>query len=367
MTLRRWNILLWSIAIGLGALSFYLKPDQTVPDCIKWGPADLTISACTALIESPELDETDMPILLAKRAWAARRLGDFETAMRDIDHALALQPDVPFLWVNHAFINDAQGAWAVADEDFERALALAPENLSTIMDRAVILTGRDDYSQALRAYQQALEIAPNRKRAMQGVIRSYLYLEQYDNALEQLTQAVQRWPEDEVFLSKRGELHLLYFKDFNSALADYVALERLNPAHSTNRLMLGITHLKLGQIGIGKSYIEQFVVAQVATPLKGVNMFERAVYLVGIASNLVGDPHLLLQGIAYASAEQPALARAAFAGYLESGGGKAEGIMRKIFIANDICATPNCEWREGAGFEDALTRYIDDLARRFRL
>ncbi len=366
MTLRRLNLYLWAIAIGLGGLAYFVKPDQTIDNCINWGPAALTISACTTLIESPEVNTKDLPVLWANRAWASRRMGDFELALRDIDRALALQPDMPFLWVNRAFINDAQGDQAASDEDFKRALALAPEDLSTIMDRAVILTGRDEYLGALRAYQQALAIAPDRKRAMQGIIRSYLNLEQYDRALEQLSQAVQHWPEDEGFRSKRGELHLFYSEDFNAALADYEAVERLNPAHPINELMLGITHLKLGHIGIGKSYIERFVMSQVATPPKGTNIFERAVYHVGVASNLVGDPHLLMQGIAYASAEQPALARAAFAGFLESGGGNAEGIMRKIFIVNSICEPP-CDWQEGADFEAALTRYIDYMARRFTL
>ncbi|NOR62931.1 MAG: hypothetical protein GQ535_10615 [Rhodobacteraceae bacterium] len=89
------------------AYSFYIGPDPAVSACVNGGRAAETVSACTELIESPDLRAENLPILLSKRAWAARRVGDFNTAMSDIDRALALQPEAPLLWVNRAFINDA--------------------------------------------------------------------------------------------------------------------------------------------------------------------------------------------------------------------------------------------------------------------
>ncbi|HIP22185.1 MAG TPA: tetratricopeptide repeat protein, partial [Rhodobacteraceae bacterium] len=267
MNLRRLSVYLSTVAVVIAGCAFYISPDPTVSTCINWNKAAETLSACTTLIESPDLGAEELPVLLSKRAWAARRLGDFDTAMSDIDRALALQPDAPLLWVNRAFINDAQDKWTAADKDFERALALAPENLFTIMDRAVILTGRGDYTGALRDYEQALEINPNSKRAMMGIIRSLDDLEQHDDVLEWLAKAAVLWPDDAWFPTEMGVTHYVISKDYLSALAAFEAVERIDPDNVANRVLLGATHLKLGNLDIGKTYIEQHA-AQLAQSME---------------------------------------------------------------------------------------------------
>ena len=358
MTIRRLSILLTVIAIGLAGVSIYIKPDTTALTCINPGQSAEIISACTALIEDPDTTAEDLPVFLYKRAWAARRIDDFELAMADINRAVDLRPDSPLIWVNRAFINNAKGAVDAADADFERALALEPGSLFTIMDRAVIYTGRGDYTGALNDYFRALEIDPNSKRAMNGIIRSYENLAQYDSALEWLTKAAEQWPDDARFPTGLGAIHYYISKDYLAALADFETVEKINPDYIANRLMLGATHLKLGHLEIGKTYVEQQAAQLVQSMETEGSLFARALIISANATQLAGNTELFFQGVSYALINQPELSRTAFHRYLESGGRNAVRILRGLLAGHFECTRPDCGGPEDEEYEAALTRYI---------
>jgi len=367
MTLRRLNILLVSIAIALGANAYFSGPDNAFSTCMNWNKAADTLAACTKLIDSPDTKAEDLPVLLSKRAWAARRMGDFEAAMVDIDGALELQPNGPLIWVNRAFVNDAQDNWAAADEDFERALALAPENLFTIMDRATILTRRGDNSGALRDYLRALEIDPNSKRAMNGIIQSYKNLKQYERALEWLNQAMQQWPKDANYAREVGVIQYANLEDYQAALESFEAAAVLDPTYQVNLFFLGATNFKLGRIELGKSYIERHA-EQMAQSLKNDGgLFQHAMMVFADATQIVGNSEFFFRGVSYAMAEQPEFARIEFDSYLESGGSNAMLIMRSLLATYGACNPPDCELSEKENYNQALTQYLEAAGRVFAL
>jgi len=358
MKLRRLNTLLSIVAITLATYVFLSRPDLTVSACMHKGNANEILLACTGLIENPDTSTNDLPMFLAKRARAARKLRDFEMALNDINRALELQPEKRLFWVDRAFIHDAHDDWLAADEDFERALTLAPENLFTIMDRAGILTRRGDYTGALRDFERALEINPNSKRAMSGVIRSYENLEQYDSALAWLTEAAEQWPDDARFPTGLGTIHYYIFKDYLAALADFEAVERIDPDYIANRLLLGAAHLKLGHLDIGKTYVEQQAAQLVQRMETEGSLFRRALMISANATELAGNPEFFFRGVSYAMIEQPALSRTAFHRYLESGGRNAVRIMRGLLAGHFACTRPDCGGPGDEEYEAALTRYI---------
>ncbi len=358
MKLRRLNILLSTVAIALATYAFLSRPDLTVSTCMHRGDVNKILLACTRLIENPDTNTNDLPMFLVKRARAARKLRDFEMALSDINRALELQPEKRLFWVDRAFIHNAHGDWAAADEDFERALALAPENLFTIMDRAGILTRRGDYTGALRGFERALEIDPNSKRAMNGIIRSYESLEQYDNALGWLTKGAEQWPDDARFPTGLGAIHYFISKDYLAALADFEAVERIDPDYIANRLMLGASHLKLGHLEIGKTYVEQQAAQLVQSMETEGSLFRRALIISASLTELAGNPEFFFRGVSYAMIDQPELSRTAFHRYLESGGRNAVRIMRGLLAGHFECTRPDCGGPGDEEYEAALTRYI---------
>ncbi len=329
---------------------------------MNWNKAAETLEACTTLIDSPDVGAKSLPVLLTKRAWAARRLDDFEAAMADINRALELQPDTPLIWVNRAFIHDAQDNWAAADEDFERALLLAPENLSTIMDRAGILTRRGDDSGALRDYKLAFEIDPNSKRAALGIIHTLEKMGDYDAAIERRMAATKQWPEDANILYSLGSLQYST-ENYQAALVSFEAAARLNPEHELNLFFLGATNLRLGNVALGKSYIEQHAAQLAWSMVNEGSLFRRAIGLMSIVIPLAGKSELLFQGVSYAIIDQPELSREAFQRYLDSGGSNAMRIMQGLLANYYECAGAGCD----EGYEAALSRYLDAVGNTFLL
>lgn len=367
MIIRRLSLLLSMIAIGLASVSLYIGPDTTALTCVNRGKPSEIIPACTTLIENPDTKPDDPSVFLYKRAWAAGRVDDFEMALDDVNRALELQPDTPLIWVYRAFINNAKGDFAAADADFEQALALAPENLFTIMDRAGILTKRDDYAGALRDFERALEIDPNSKRAMRGIIRSYENLEQHDNALSWLAKAAEQWPDDARFPSGIGAIHYFISKDYLAALADFKAVERIDPDYAANRLMIGATYLRLGHLDIGKTYVEQQAAQLVQSLETEGSLVRRALMISANATELAGNPELFFRGVSYALIDQPALSRTAFHRYLESGGRNAVRIMRGLLAGHFECTRPDCGGPGDEEYEAALNRYISGTANEILL
>lgn len=235
---------------------------------------------------------------------------------------------------------------------------MAPENTFTIMDRAGIVTRRGDYTGALRDYMRALEIAPDSKRAMKGIIRSLDNLEQRENALEWLARAAKQWPDDAWFPCETGVTHYVISKDYLSALAAFEAVERIDPDHVANRVLLGETHLKLGNLDIEKAYIEQHA-AQLARSMETEgSLFRRAMMVVATVTQLAGNREFFFQGASYALIEQPELSRTAFHRYLKSGGRNAVRIMRGLLTGHFECTRPGCGGPGDEEYEAALTRYI---------
>ena len=366
MTLRRLNIVLTTIAIGLAAYAFYIRPDPDFSTCMGWNKAAETLESCTALMDSPDLKAEDLPVFLTKRAWASRRLGDFEAAMADINRALELQPSTPLIWVYRAFINDAEDNWAAADQDFEQAILLAPENLSTLMDRAKTLTGRGDDNGALRDYMLALEIDPNSQRAMRGIVSSYRSMQQYEMALEWLNKAMQQWPEDASYARVLGEMQYLYSEDYQAALGSFETAAMLDSEHELNLIFMGAANLKLGRIDLGKSYIERHA-EQMARKGKDGSLYWRAIALLANLTQLAGNPEFYFRGTGYAHIGQPELSRVAFQRYLDSGGSHAMRIMQTLLADYYECAGAACEGRSDARYEAALSRYLDATGNAFLL
>ncbi|MCF6272392.1 MAG: tetratricopeptide repeat protein [Rhodobacteraceae bacterium] len=366
MTLRRLSHLLSVIAIALAGVALYIRPDPTVATCLNRGQASEIITACTALIENPDTKADALPVYLYKRAWAARRVHDFEMAMADITRALDLRPDTPLIWVNKAFINNAQGALEAADADFERALALEPKNLFTIMDRAVVYTGRSDYPAALRDYERAMQIDPNSKRAALGIIQTLEKMGEFDTAIERRIAATKQWPEDAKILLGLGSLQY-GTQNYQAALVSFEAAARLDPEHELNLFLLGAANLRLGNISLGKSYIEGHA-AQLAQSMETEgSLYRRATMVIANVTQLAGNFDFFFRGVSYAIVGQPELSRAAFQRYLDSGGSNAMGIMQRLLANYYGCAGAGCEGRDDERYEAALSRYIDATGNTFSL
>jgi tetratricopeptide (TPR) repeat protein len=139
-----------------------------------------------ALEEDPAL-----PGAYYNRGLAERMIGDFDDALWSFNEALKLQPVFGEARFRRGIV------WFYLDE-FDVALADFLEVANSGQDpRAFFWAGfvqalRGEHSDAVRSYSEALRLNPNHTLAYNNRGLSYLHLERYDRALNDLNEVIRR-------------------------------------------------------------------------------------------------------------------------------------------------------------------------------
>jgi tetratricopeptide (TPR) repeat protein len=81
--------------------------------------------------------DPDLVAALCGRAAAAHELGDPDTAIGDLRHAVELAPDDPGVRYNHAFVLRSAGRWDAALAELDVAARLLPDDPDILAERAL--------------------------------------------------------------------------------------------------------------------------------------------------------------------------------------------------------------------------------------
>jgi len=114
------------------------------------------IEGCTALIERGDQSLADLSHVYAMRALAFSLKGRYETAIRDYDVAIRMNPDFAVALNNRAWAYFRWGRGALGLSDVERSLELSPTSPNTLDTRAHIYQTLGRLREALRDYDQAM-------------------------------------------------------------------------------------------------------------------------------------------------------------------------------------------------------------------
>jgi len=114
------------------------------------------IEGCTALIERGDQSLADLSHVYAMRALAYSLKGRYETAIRDYDVAIEMNPDFAVALNNRAWAYFRWGKAAMGLSDVERSLELSPTSPNTLDTRAHIYQTLGRVREALRDYDQAM-------------------------------------------------------------------------------------------------------------------------------------------------------------------------------------------------------------------
>ena len=183
---------------------------------ISYRPIEITVPACTRLIEQGDLDTAELRLALRRRADAfyfgssfksvqAERTALLARALADIDGAIALDPAEappgdPPIWLG--------------------SLGLA---------RADVLLELGRSKQAAEAYTEAMEKVPGAAAyARFGRALAFANLGRFDAALADMTALVESEPEETKWIFLRAEINEKAGRR-EAAIADYEATLRLNP------------------------------------------------------------------------------------------------------------------------------------------
>jgi tetratricopeptide (TPR) repeat protein len=215
---KRWALLFVVMHFaGFGGAATAQTLDQQ-QQCPAADP-DLSVSGCTALIESGHETRQKLAIDFFNRGNAYVAKDQNDRAIEDFDQAVRLNPNYAMAFVGRGLAYSGKGQYDRAIEDFDHAIRLNPNYAMAFNDR-----GHAYFSKGVAACRPA-SLRP-----------CALAIAQYDRAIEDFDQAIRLNPNDAMAAwaySERGSAKSAK-GDFAGAAADLAKgtqlLNLLNPS-----------------------------------------------------------------------------------------------------------------------------------------
>lgn len=237
--------------------------------------------ALTALSEALMLDPS-LHRGWSERGEVRRRLGDSAGALTDFHEAVRRNPDDARCWFQCGELHSGRQEYRQAIDAFTDVLRLEPDNVEAYRQRGLCHAGAGEVDKALADQTKAVDLAPNDPKAYyyranlhrlrsqldrayedytsainhdransRGLAGAYrgrgmlsLHWHQYERAILDLTQALERDPEDTASLRARGMAYLRS-GDWNKALLDADGVIRHHADDSTAYTLRGQAYLGL--------------------------------------------------------------------------------------------------------------------------
>jgi tetratricopeptide (TPR) repeat protein len=238
------------------------------------------IQACTSLLASGDLKESDIAYAYEQRGLAYYSTTQYQLAMKDYDRAMAIEPSALAFYNDRAVLSMELGNYDRAMQDLDQAILQWPEYALAIMNRGVLLDRLQRPKEALVALSRAIELDPTLRDAFRSRVRT-------NEALVALSRAIQFDP------TLRGAFKsriLIYEKhsDWRAVIDDANKLIELTPKDATGYVSRGRAYLELGQY---EPAIADFTKAISTDPsvLYGYRMRGRAYYFLNQFDNARAD------------------------------------------------------------------------------
>ncbi|WP_170433175.1 tetratricopeptide repeat protein [Ruegeria arenilitoris] len=290
---------------------------------------DAAIEACTVLLSHASLDSERMTLLL-ERAWAFKRAGKAKQAIDDIDQAISIQGVGSWeSWVLRAHVNAANGDYTAAESDFAHAQQAAPNNIRVLEQRARLELKQGKLTKVLQSCTEILATDPGNTAARELEISTLLELGEFDLATERLVQLVELVPDHYHAYRTLGLLYFHHKKNRELALSAFSKVSELSPAAELELIFPAMVHLSLGNEVQGTEYIEKFGAHLNSEAQQKSGILSQILLNTRWSSTAAQNQNLIFEGIGYALAGRPDLAKSTFQYYREIGGQKADALLSK--------------------------------------
>ena len=130
---------------------------------------DLSIGACTWLLQSGRIAGENIPIALYNRGVARSETGDYDRAIEDYTAALRIRPDAYKALSNRGGAWYKKGDYDRAIEDYTAVLGIEPDDYQALTNRGVAWGRKGDYDRAISDYTAALRIKPDYAEAFNSL------------------------------------------------------------------------------------------------------------------------------------------------------------------------------------------------------
>ena len=277
---------LWVVCAEEGTLSY---------------PAADRVTACTALIASPDLSSEDLARAYLNRASANYTRRDFALALGDLDRAIHLNPRDALSHYSRGFLYFTQGDQAHAIANYDEALRLDPENAVFYNARGNAQLELGDHAGAIADFEKAIRLDPQYARPRYNRGLTYTRQGNYARAIADYDEAIRLNPQFVEAYNNRCMMRAMYLtSELDLARADCDAAIRLAGDEPLFRLSRGFVGLRQGRFRDAWDDYDAAVRARPDDP--------RAVYGRGTAALRLGRTVEGQADIARAAALNPTIA-----------------------------------------------------------
>jgi tetratricopeptide (TPR) repeat protein len=274
------------LALGI-AISFAASVHADVLDLLRAGLAarvrgnfDAAISYYTQAIDTGELGQAQLAIVLNARGVAYDVTGEPGKAISDFNVAIQINPDYweaysnrGLVWIkkheydraaedftaatrdekvahlafnNLANIYAEKGDYDRSIEDYSRAIRLRPDYADAYYGRANIYNELGDTKKAIADFDATIRLNPNHVMALTNRAYAYQIKGEYGRAIPDLDEVIRLQPFSAVVYLYRGVARL-YLGSTQAAIQDFANAVRLRPSDAHAVVWLHLARVRAGQ------------------------------------------------------------------------------------------------------------------------
>jgi tetratricopeptide (TPR) repeat protein len=193
---------------------------------------------------------------------ARRRLADIYTlrgkyllSMEQYKKLIALRSGNPLLHFKLARVYEKNRDFQEAIDSYRTAIRLDAGNVETRNELALLYSRRGMATEAIDQYREVLKLKKDDFTARNALTALYVKLRKYDDLFALMKEGVDLFPKDPTSHYKLGIMYD-FRKDFDSAIAEYLAAIALKGDYAKALNALGKTYFKTGRLDKAREALE---------------------------------------------------------------------------------------------------------------
>ncbi|ABM79600.1 tetratricopeptide repeat-containing S1 family peptidase [Prochlorococcus marinus] len=179
------------------------------------------------------------------RAYAKKKLKDYQGAIADYSKALEINPEDANTFNNRGNAKHGLGDYQGAISDYTKAIELDPQHALAYDNRGYSKHDLKDYQAAIADYNKAIEIDPQYAIAYNNRGTAKDDLKDYQGAIADYNKAIELDPQHAFAFSNRG-ITKRNLGDTQGAIADYNKAIEINPQNAIAYNNRGLAKSNLG-------------------------------------------------------------------------------------------------------------------------
>jgi len=240
------SILLLIALLGAPATLAGQASNENLARCNAEGiDLDLKIAGCTAVIQSGQLNDTNLSIAFNNRGIAYYNKKDYDRAIQDYDQAIRLNPSFADAFNNRGNAYYYKKDYDRAIQDYTEAIRLNPSFALAFNNRGNAYRDKQDDDRAIQDYDQAIRLNPSDAGMFYNRGNAYRDKQDYDRAIQDYDQAIRLNPSFADAFNNRGYTYF-YLDKFAAAQSDFTTAFAASPADAYLVLWLYLSTARAG-------------------------------------------------------------------------------------------------------------------------